>query len=84
MRLVATKSLQETKIMDKLKNGKIRVYTDHTGRWYNDYTQEEYDAEFNSPEMVELRATIQEIVDEEMIEKIKDAARRLNIPLIKE
>lgn len=30
--------------MSKLKKNKIRVYTDHTGRFYEDYTREEYDA----------------------------------------
>jgi hypothetical protein len=47
------------------------VYEDHTGRWYKDYTQEEYDEAFNSIEMQIFRDIIQEEIDKEVIQKMK-------------
>lgn len=54
-----------------LKDGYIRVYEDHTGRWFKDYTQEEYDEEFNSFEMQVFRDIIQEEINKEIIQKMK-------------
>lgn len=33
---------------EKCPEGMIRVYLDHTGRFYEDYTPEEYDRLYNS------------------------------------
>lgn len=58
-------------VVDPVKPGYVRVYTDHTGRWYQDYTQEEYDKIINHPFMVILREEIQKEINKEVIRLIR-------------
>lgn len=53
-----------------VKPGYVRVFIDHTGRWYEDYTQEEYDKMMNDPLMVIFREEIQKEVNKEIIAEI--------------
>lgn len=53
-----------------IESGKIRVYEDHTGRWYRDDTPEEYERLYNSEELQILREEVQKEIDKEMIEKM--------------
>lgn len=50
--------------------GKIRVYTDHTGRFYEDVTPEEYELLYNSEELKSLREEVQKEIDKEMLEQM--------------
>lgn len=50
--------------------GKIRVYTDHTGRFYEDVTPEEYELRYNSEELKLLREEVQKEIDREMLEQM--------------
>lgn len=54
--------------------GHVRVYTDHTGRWYEDIPQADYDrmveASRNDPLMQILKAEIQAEIDREIVNGI--------------
>ena len=58
-------------IDDPVKPGYTRIYTDHTGRWYKDYTQAEIDEMNDDPFLKILREEIQKEVDKELIDQTK-------------
>ena len=61
-----------------LKEGYTRVYEDHTGRWFKDYSPEEYEEAFNSPEMQEFGKILQEEIDKEVINKMLEIYNETN------
>ena len=63
---------------EPVKDGYVRVYIDHTGRWYKDYTQEEFDKIINHPFSVLLREEIQKEINREIIEMLKPSASKKN------
>lgn len=50
-----------------LKEGYTRIYTDHTGRDWEDKSPEEMEAIRTDPFQVELKALIQKEIDDEVI-----------------
>jgi hypothetical protein len=51
---------------------KIKVYTDHTGRWYEEYTKEEYDALMNDPLFEIMGEEVKLEIDKEILNEIKN------------
>jgi hypothetical protein len=59
--------------------GMIRVYTDHTGRFYEDYTPEEYERLYNTEVHRELRKVINAEIDNDVVNKMIEIAKSFNI-----
>lgn len=57
-----------------IPEGHVRVYTDHTGRWYEDIPQADHDAMVeaarNDPLLQILNAEIQAEIDREIVASI--------------
>lgn len=70
--------LEAIMIYQKVRNeeSKIRVYMDHTGRFYEDYTPEKYAAAFFSPLNFIMKDAVQEEVDNEMMNTMRSAHRK--------
>lgn len=68
---------EHIKSLPPVEEGYVRVFEDHTYRWYTDYTQEEYDAMINDPLAVILREEVQKEIDKEIIELINKKAKEL-------
>ena len=61
---------------------KIKVYTDHTGRWYEEYTKEEYDALMNDPLFEIMGEEVKLEIDKEIMEYFYDELNLEKIFLI--
>ena len=58
-----------------VKEGYVRIFEDHTGRWYKDITQEEYDAMTNDPLYKILVDEMVKEIDKEIINTIAKNAK---------
>jgi hypothetical protein len=56
---------------EKCPEGMIRVYLDHTGRTYEDYTPEEYDKLYNYELHKLMREFRQKEIDDEMVKTLR-------------
>lgn len=54
----------------KVQEGFVRVYTDHTGRWYKDFTQEELDELANDPILKILAEEVQAELNAEFMRSL--------------
>jgi len=61
--------------MEELENGMIRVYEDHTGRFYKDYTHEEYDAMIQAYNNDLLMQTLHEEIRKEIFLEIEKSIK---------
>ena len=64
---------------DNPKPGYVRVYVDHTGRWYDDITQEEYDRrvkEFGEDPLAQfVTQEIKNEIDNQIIKVMKEKSK---------
>jgi len=60
---------------DDIPEGHIRLYTDHTCRWYEDITFEEYKrrSEIDDPLWDILQEEVRKEIDKDIIEKIRNS-----------
>lgn len=64
-----------------VKEGYVRMYEDHTGRYYTDITIEEYESQKDDPFLQILNEEIRKELDNDLLDKIRNAAKELNIPV---
>lgn len=58
-----------------VQEGYTRIFMDHTGRWYKDFSPEEMEEYRNDPLMKEINRVVTEQIDKELIQQILDTYR---------